>query len=444
MTLRTVSRYDASSSRVARRPAQRARPLGILASAALAAASLVVGVAPAAVADSPESAPTLTQLPFLPGDWYSEPTGLNDDGVIVGYSTPSDGIYSANYRDRAARWNPDNSIAALPPAPGDVFSRATGVNSDGTIAGYSWPTATADAARHGHAVRWDDGIATALPPLAGDPHTRPAAINEAGVIAGASWEGEGGHTEGRAVTWKADGSVVSLPPLSGDTFSVPLDINNAGIVVGYSWSGRLSATHAVQWSPDGTPTDLGALIRKRWPDHDSSYADEINDAGAVIGNASRAYPQSNTDPHAVRWDADGTTRDLGLRASASAINAQGDIAGSYPIGDTRRAAQLWSADGTSTALPFPAGMENNMGDGATLNDSQTVVGNVWSGNPSRENKLAVRWQPDGSAINLGTAPGDPYSSASFVNAEGTIAGVSIRKPIYTYLAGSHHAVVWRR
>ncbi len=398
---------------------------------------------PSAAADPPP-APALTALPFLPGDWYSEPTGLNEDGAISGYSTPPDGIYSANYRDRPVRWDSDNSITALPPAPGDLYGRATEINDDGTIAGYSWSAATSQSARQGHAVRWNDaGEVTPLAPLPGDTFSRPAALNDAGAVAGTSWTGDASSDEGHGVLWQPDGTPLPLPALPGDTYSVPTAMNSAGEVVGYSWKGGLSARHAVRWGPAGAATDLGALAHATWPQHDASVTFGINDSGTVVGQVSRAYPASQSEPHAVKWDEDGAVTDLGLNAGATSISAQGFMAGTRRVDvSVRQTAVRWTPDGTATPLAPPGGLSANT-TGFQVNDAGTVVGHAWDGNPSRENQRAVRWSADGAAVDLGSAPSDPYSSARFVNAGGTIAGVSIRTPIYTYLAGSHHAVVWR-
>ncbi|MFE7121492.1 hypothetical protein ACFU99_39275 [Streptomyces sp. NPDC057654] len=420
--------------------------------AAMAATSLVAAAAPSAVAAAgpapvraPAHAPALTELPFLPDDWYSEPTGLNEEGAISGYSTPSDGMYPANYRDRAVRWDSDDTIHALPPASGDLYGRATEINGSGTTAGYSWSAGTSQSARQGHAVRWSGtGDVTPLAPVPGDTFSRPAALNDAGAVAGTSWKGDVSPDEGHGVVWKPDGTLVTLPALPGDAYSAPVAINGAGEAVGYSWNGGLSTRHAVKWSPGGAATDLGALVRAKWPRHDSSSAFGINDSGTVIGSAARAEPAGPTEPHAVEWADDGTVQDLGLNASAASISDNGTVSGFRRAtdGSVRTTATRWAPDGTPTLLALPGDMRGNS-NGAQVNDAGTVAGYAWDGIPSRENKRAVRWAADGGAVDLGSAPSDPYSSALFVNSGGTIAGVSIRTPIYTYLPGTHHAVVWR-
>ncbi|MEU7043259.1 hypothetical protein AB0A77_19650 [Streptomyces varsoviensis] len=451
MITRMADQDDASSRpgataalRIRRAARRRALRLGSAAASSLLMTGALIVSAPAAVADPPP-APALTALPFLPGDWYSEPTGLNEEGAISGYSTPSDGIYSANYRDRPVRWAPDNTITALPPLPGDLYGRAVAINDAGTTAGYSWPAATARSARQGHAVRWDsDGGGTPLAPLAGDTFSRPVAVNDAGAVVGTSWSGdEVSPDEGHGVLWRPDGTLLPLAALPGDAYSVPTAVNGAGEAVGYSWNGRLSATHAVKWSPGGAVTDLGALARARWPQHDASGTFGINDSGTVIGQVFKAYPTSRSEPHAVKWENDGTITDLGPDAGAASISPQGLMAGSRRLdGAVRQTAVRWAPDGTATALTPPVGRSADT-TAFGVNDAGTVVGHSWSGNPSRENQRAMRWGVDGAGVDLGSAPSDPYSSARFVNSGGTIAGVSIRTPIYTYLAGSHHAVVWR-
>ncbi|MEV0263766.1 hypothetical protein AB0I49_20830 [Streptomyces sp. NPDC050617] len=417
--------------------------LPITAAAFLAAASLVATAAPSAVAD-PAPAPALTALPFLPGDWYSQPTGLNEEGAVSGYSTSPDGMYPANYRDRAVRWDSDDTIHALPPAPGDLYGRATEINNSGTTAGYSWSAGTSQSARQGHAVRWSGtGDVTPLAPVPGDAFSRPAALNDAGAVAGTSWTGDVSPDEGHGVVWKPDGTLVALPPLPGDAYSAPVAMNGTGEAVGYSWNGGLSTRHAVKWSPGGAATDLGALIRAKWPQHGASSAFGINDSGAVIGTAARPEPAGPVEPHAVEWGDDGTVKDLGLNASATSISDQGIVSGSRRTDISVKATAVrWAPDGTATPLALPGDMRGN-GNGAQVNDAGTVVGDAWDGIPSRENKRAMRWGADGSAVDLGSAPSDPYSSALFVNSDGAIAGVSIRTPLYTYLGGTHHAVVWR-
>ncbi len=112
---------------------------------------------------------------------YSDPTGVNNGGFVVGYA-----YGSGQVRDAAAiRWSPDLTPTTLPPLPGEDYAEARGVNDANLAIGISWP-ASRDYSR-ATAVRWAaDGTPTALLPLPGDLYSRPTAI---GSAAAASWSG---------------------------------------------------------------------------------------------------------------------------------------------------------------------------------------------------------------------------------------------------------------
>ncbi|GLZ28302.1 hypothetical protein Lesp02_04920 [Lentzea sp. NBRC 105346] len=191
-------------------------------------------------------------------DWLPGPAkqcaanDINDSGVIVGTCDDS-------YNSFAVRWNTDGSRPSLlPPLPDDTRAGATGVNAEGLVVGWS---ANAAGERHavawsngttvrlgtgvsaankvndrgdisvtldGHAVRWNlyTGTSTVL-----DTRSSSAeGINEYGVVVGSV--ARYGTTQ--AVRWE-DGQATALPPLLIDgSVNVASAVNSSNNVVGVS------------------------------------------------------------------------------------------------------------------------------------------------------------------------------------------------------------------
>ncbi|MFE3181893.1 hypothetical protein ACFXKR_13645 [Streptomyces violascens] len=376
--------------------------------------TLTLGAAGSATADTgPAAANVAVDLPFPPGAVWSHPSGVNDNGVIVGYAADS------TNRFFPVRWNADLSPTALPLLPGDPNGEARAVSDDGTAVGFSGH----------HTVRWaPDGTVTVLQLLPGDigGWGYVSAISRTGTAVGESSIGAASH----AVKWGPDGRAVPLAALSGDVNSTALSVNSSGTVAGLSYSAS-GVAHAVKWRPDGTPIAL---------DPTSAYRDvwvgQINDAGTVLGRATPAGA-ANDQWRSLTWSANGTVTDLGRHSEAMAVNASGTAVG-YVLGEDNidYTATSWSPDGAATTI----GADYEYTRAVAVNDAGVSVGHTGQKSPSNENRYALRWEPDGTLTELNVAPqGNSY--ALFVNNAGLTVGVRVTYPTPT--SPTHTAVIWR-
>ena len=167
--------------------------------------------------------------------------------------------------------------------------------------------------------------------------------------------------------------------------SIAFGINNFGISVGYS---RVESgdVHAVLWTPKEGIVDLEGL------DGDYSHAYATNNIGQVVG-----YRRLETgEEHATLWNINGARIDLGTLGGSSShaygINNRGESVGASEL---------------LTELP--------------------LIGDV----PSH----AVRWNIDGSIVDLGTL-GGASSLAYDINDRGEAVGYSETAD------GATHAAFW--
>ncbi|RSN54312.1 HAF repeat-containing protein [Amycolatopsis sp. WAC 04182] len=187
-----------------------------------------------------------------------------------------------------------------------------------------------------------------------------------------------------------------------------------------------AVTGTAQATPVG-PVDLGTL-----PGDDESTVLAVNEAGEMVG-LSLAGPVPKRS-HPVRWDADGRIMALptpgGTEGQVRAINGLGVSAG-YVLTATTAVPARWDAAGNATLLRLPPGYHN--ATAWAISDTDVVVGS-WLTPDDRYH--GFRWDPDGVATDLGTLPGETWSMADGISADGTvIVGSAVR-------SAANQAVRW--
>ncbi|WP_159072377.1 hypothetical protein [Streptomyces sp. CMB-StM0423] len=101
----------------------------------------------------------------------------------------------------------------------------------------------------------------------------------------------------------------------------------------------------------------------------------------------------------MRWDADGSFTELdglgGARSEARGIDASGVVVGSAERPDGRVHAVRWDEDGTVVDLGTLPGDATSRATG--VNDDGVVVGESVAGD---DTPRAVRWEPDGTMVDV--------------------------------------------
>ena len=157
-------------------------------------------------------------LSSLPGGTSSEARAINDSGQLAGDAWGPDGV-------RAVTWNAEGEITNLGVLPSEIYSIAYGINNLGVVAGWSF-----SGNYEGYATIWHpDGQIEQLPSPPDSVATGALAINDVGQVVGYSVDTTG---ERHALLWDADGSITDFSVLA----SLPGEargINDRNQVVGY-------------------------------------------------------------------------------------------------------------------------------------------------------------------------------------------------------------------
>jgi probable HAF family extracellular repeat protein len=236
----------------------------------------------------------ISALPGLGGN-NSSAAGANSRGQIVGtaetaYQDPN--CITPQVLDyEPVVWGPEpGQIQVLPLLPGDSVGIADGINDEGVMVGWTGPCGFPglSGAPFLHSVLWRDGTVTYLGGLGGLFNNAANAINNKGQVVGQSDVPDDSVTH--AFLWQ-DGVMTDLGTLPGvevqdnnlpDITSLAEDINNKGQIVGPSCDVNFNC-RVFLWE-NGVMTDLNALIPPDSPLY-LYWGAGINDRGEIAGSA---------------------------------------------------------------------------------------------------------------------------------------------------------------
>jgi probable HAF family extracellular repeat protein len=273
------------------------------------------------------------------------------------------------FAGHAADEPPMYEVVELPVPAGWDRTVPQAINDAGEVALVYQRTGVGDT----RSFVWADGVLTPLGEFGqGFIRHEASSLNESGQVSGSSWAG--GFP---AAAWQWDDGVFTSSDTLGGANAASFCINESGQMGG--WSLVSSPASSFTWFAfiwdNGTMTNLGTL-----PESVLSDAMQINDAGQIVGNST---PTGGSFFRGVIADTTMGMHNLGtlggLESMASGINNLGQVVGSSHTGP--------------------------------LFDDQWWVFH------------AFLWQ-DGVMVDLGTLPGDDFSSARQINDAGDAVGWS--------------------
>ncbi len=263
--------------------------------------------------------------------------------------------------------------------------------------------------------------------------------------------GFGTNLQCLSATWK-HGRLTALDLLPGGNNAYALDMNDRGQVVGFGdtdfYDPKCGTAKTagfrfqpVFWGPNGHIRQLAPL-----GDDTVAFAFGINNHGQVVGGSglcgNATPPPYPSSPHAVLWERNGTTVDLGSfggsSATASAINNRGDVAGTAATADGLPRPFLWTPESrTMIELTPPDAFPVAIAPCCkTINDQREIVGFMLDSEFS--NPRAFLWK-DGVMVDLNDLVRRNsrwvLQSAAGINASGQIAGQGlINGEVHAFLA----------
>ena len=204
----------------------------------------------------------------------SQPAALNSFGSVVGTA------YGGEYATCAFHYD---YLQKFIHEEGAADSRAFGINSTSMIVGDAFPVGPMEP--RSHATLWKDGIPMDLGVLPGQVYSRANGINAMGQVVGYSGL-QRDSTESRAFCVERQTGMIDIGTLGG-AYAQAYAINDAGYITGASQTqgmGPILTTHAFIYQVPTPPfrryhrmVDLGALAGL------SSYGMAINSYNHVVG-----------------------------------------------------------------------------------------------------------------------------------------------------------------
>jgi probable HAF family extracellular repeat protein len=281
-------------------------------------------------------------------------------------------------------------IIFIPSAALAGLVSAEGINDRGQIMGYG-PGSPPER----HVLLWHRGTVTDL----GFGATFTPILGSQGEVAAT----EPCALGARPVVWTR-GETAVLDSCLLETRVVGINARGDVLWAGEFGSGATSFFKAFVWSHGANiPVPVAS------PNDTQSVAQAMNDAGHVVGWSGNI----NNMNHRYLW-AHGEITPLDSTVSWSLLNNRDQIAGTRT---TDQSAVMWDRGVLTELRPLFEGAKSQVND---LNDKGMVVGSCST--PSGAER-AVVWE-GGLPHDLGTLPGDIFSSAIFVTNSGAAVGQS--------------------
>lgn len=260
----------------------------------------------------------------------AEPSGITDEGQVVGSTGPSVGEMTSPFSWESGRWE-------MLPIGEAVSGGALDANDRGTVAGSLLPGFLLRA----EPVVWDDGEIVRPPEelslVPGLPLSPPGINNRNQYAFNVLTDGPGG-----AAIWDVDGGEVTHLGTLGGGSSLVTAINDRGMATGLSTNDD-DIVRAFLWH-DGEMTDLGTL------GGDLSFGLSLNEWGQVTGISEDADGRFHGflwhDGKMTQIDGLGGTGDSGIAVGAIssyplAINNWGQVVGTSDTPEGGSQAFLW-------------------------------------------------------------------------------------------------------
>jgi probable HAF family extracellular repeat protein len=295
----------------------------------------------------------------------------------------------------------------------------------------------------------------------------PTAINTWGQVVG--------NLNGKAFIWTQSSGRKGLGTLTGGTHSYASGINDLGVVTGTADGAGTVISEGVPQFPDSSPppnqecsdltqpfvwtprNGMKGLGAAEVPDVDQApfdwceipfFGSGINDLGQVVGYTT-VY---STDQYALLWASAGgmtfLSGDLGEGnwppTMANGVSNTGQLVGQSDNSPYSGHATSWK-NGVSTDL---ATLDGGASSANGVNDLGQIVGwstatllsedGCWAFGSVDITECpmnAVLWNANGKITNLGTLPGDAFSSASNINLPGQVIGSSGNTVVFQWTEG---------
>ena len=237
--------------------------------------------------------------------------------------------------------------------------------------------------------RWSQAAGwTLLPVLKLEGESFTSAMNDAGTIVGSSGISAVENAY-RAVRWGANNKLLPLATAAGYGESTAYGINAQGVSVGTANDPNGKA-RAFIWNAAGTPIDLGTFGK-------AEAAGLINNNHGEIAGWLNFF---DPDFQAFLWNPVQGVVPVGAHSLAAEMNNAGELVGRVydPATGIDHAYVFSRAHGLVDLhrAPYTSSEANH------LNDSGTVVGEMWSNTPGAGIHRGYRWARNGKAVDLNT------------------------------------------